>query len=375
MPLADAAAALGCTGGPESAVVGCAPMLGRQCPFGLRALALAAMALGALESDCGDRTGLQVLEACGPSGITRTCSNACGAGKEVCENGYWGQSCIVPTTFLSCSTVCGAGKERCADGTVGECSVPVAKRPCSSVCGTGTETCVNDAWGTCDAPPPGPPTLQGVIRDFHPSQPDFAPCAPNCYGVGLDLQIVEPVLGADNKPVYAGNPTTPTTHGKTYFDEWYNDTRPVNDWFMADSGAASRAQTLVLTAATDGSATYVYDNQNFFPIDGKLFDNQGTNHNYWFTLEVHSQIRYVGGETYNFSSDDDLWVFINRRLAVNLGGVHADAAGSVSLDEAAAMLGIARGQSYPLDLFYADREPIGAVLTIAIPTTDIWSCP
>jgi fibro-slime domain-containing protein len=295
-------------------------------------------------------------------------------GNELCEGGYW-HACVVAPTARLCSNTCGEGQQKCVDDTWLSCTVMPTKRPCSSVCGSGTETCRDDSWGVCDAPPPQPPTLQSVIRDFQPSQPDFAPCAPTCDGIGLDFGIVEPMLGADNKPVYAGDPTTPTTHGKTDFDEWYNDVPGVNDWFLPDSGKASYPP-LVFTTATDGSGTFVYDNENFFPIDGQqLFGNQGAPHNYWFTIEVHSQVLYVGGETYSVSSDDDSWTFINRRLAINLGGVHAQTGASVNLDEMAEQLGIVKGQTYPLDLFYADREPVSAVLTIRIPTTDIWSCP
>jgi fibro-slime domain-containing protein len=291
----------------------------------------------------------------------------CGTGNQVCEDGFW-QNCVVPTTARPCSNTCGEGEEKCADDAWLPCSVPVTHRPCSNVCGAGTETCVDDVWQACDGPPILPPTLTAEIRNFMRSQPDFAPCNGICGTGGVDPSIVEPELGADGTPVYAGDPTTPSTHGQASFDQWYHGVPGVNE------PIPPYPYSLPFTTGPAGSGTFVYDNEAFFPVDTLFFRDQGLDHNYWFTAEVHAQILYLGGETYAFASDDDLWVFINRRLAVDLGGVHAALSGSVSLDDVADILGIVKGQTFPLDLFYADRQPINAVLTISIPTTDIWSC-
>lgn len=49
-------------------------------------------------------------------------------------------------------------------------------------------------------------------------------------------------------------------------------------------------------------------------------------------------------------------MFINDRLAIDLGGLHPSQSDEVSLDEAAGALGITRGGVYPLDLFHAERH-------------------
>jgi fibro-slime domain-containing protein len=182
--------------------------------------------------------------------------------------------------------------------------------------------------------------LTVVIRDFTTSNHDFEP------SVGVDdLAIVQPDLGADGKPVYAGNPTTPTTTGKASFDQWYNDVAGVNQNIP-----------IKIQLTKGASGIYTYDNQKFFPIDGQGLGDEGNPHNYHFTDEVHTQFTYAGGETFTFSGDDDLFGYINKKLVINLGGIHSAETKVIELDTLAAELGLKKGQAYPLDLFGAERH-------------------
>lgn len=189
------------------------------------------------------------------------------------------------------------------------------------------------------------PALTGVVRDFKAwnegsGHPDF-----ERYGGDGLKGIVQPMLGADHKPVYAHPGGTAHTTGPTEFDQWYRDVPGVNQSFPF---------TIMGQVTPEGA--FVYDNDMFFPIDGQGFGNEGEPHNFGFTFELHMEFAYNGGELFTFSGDDDLWVFINDRLAIDLGGLHPEQSEVLDVDAAAASLGLVVGQTYPLDLFHAERH-------------------
>jgi fibro-slime domain-containing protein len=189
-------------------------------------------------------------------------------------------------------------------------------------------------------------TLPVVIRDFKVSHPDFEGT------LGVDYGIVTGTLGSDGLPVYANkNGKTKTTTGAANFNQWFRDVKGVN---------LRMPYTLQMTRANN-STLWSYVNPNFFPIDGKGFGNMpkpAPDHNYHFTLEAHLGFDYKGGEVFTFKGDDDLWVYINGKLAIDIGGVHDVIERTIKLDEIAGKLGIQKGKSYKFDLFFAERHTV-----------------
>jgi fibro-slime domain-containing protein len=69
-----------------------------------------------------------------------------------------------------------------------------------------------------------------------------------------------------------------------------------------------------------------------------------------------------------------MWVFINRRLAIDLGGIHSAKAAEVDLDARAGELELEIGETYPLHFFFAERHTNQSNFTIETSIAEPGSC-
>lgn len=204
-----------------------------------------------------------------------------------------------------------------------------------------------------------------VVRDFNEEHPDFEM---SFSGDEVRLQLVQPELGPGKKPVFRDsvgcpwgfndgnprvcangwNPTQVVITSAESFDQWYRDVPGVNHTFER-----------VLELTSVGGGKYEYSSNAFFPLEpeegwGPTPSNQSKN--YLFTTEAHVRFKYIAGQTFSFTGDDDLWIFVNGKLALDLGSMHLPKSGTIDFDALREELGIVPGGSYDMDIFHAERH-------------------
>ncbi|MCQ2106721.1 MAG: fibro-slime domain-containing protein [Fibrobacter sp.] len=116
----------------------------------------------------------------------------------------------------------------------------------------------------------------------------------------------------------------------------------------------------------------------FFPIDDlEYLDSAKTvrnpkfdwdvrsncKHNFSFAMKISAQFKYIKGQYFEFRGDDDVWVFINNRLVVDIGGCHNPEEGAVNLDTIGQndpRLKLEEGKEYPFHIFFSERNATGS---------------
>lgn len=206
-------------------------------------------------------------------------------------------------------------------------------------------------------------TLHGIVRDFPEDHPDMEPCDEPNVACSSEKGLVQVDLGADGKPVFttAERREQSTVYSIDTFNQWFNDVPEVNSSTPFDLQITVQRYRDPMKRGYDSSdppdgspAGFGVDPKGFFPIDE--LNTTPRPHNYSFTYEVATSIEYTGGEELTVRGDDDIFVYLNRKLVIDLGGIHLPEEATVDFDEVASSLGMEPGNVYELHLFFAERH-------------------
>lgn len=128
---------------------------------------------------------------------------------------------------------------------------------------------------------------------------------------------------------------------------------------------------------TTGKGSDAQKNDTLNTIDTSAGKSTSYNHNYGFGIRLDIDFRVPKGglladdkpATFNFSGDDDLWVYIgedstgaNAELALDLGGDHKEAKGSINFNTMKATA----------DDVFADYSSSSSSTTVTVPSDEFW---
>lgn len=310
---------------------------------------------------------------CGDS--VREGAEACDDGNDIDGDGCSGTCTLEPTcSGGTCTSRCGDGidlaPEGCDDGNTADGD------GCSATCTLETGfSCDNEA-----TTPPDELNLKVTYRDVvsfpvgnAARHPDFEA---DWEGGDVTTGLVQDMLDADGLPVASGNcsdaqPATIADPDLCPYGQMLTTAANFATWYRMSAANRAIPSSLRLARQPDGSYEFDAGGDGFYPVDDTGFTvapateethdadpvvNDGGFHDFGFSTEIRYFFQYLGGETLTFSGDDDLWVFVNRRLALDVGGLHPRKTRTLDVDASAAALGLTVGAIYEIVLFHAERH-------------------
>ena len=365
-------------------------------------------------AECGDGLVAGFEQCDDGNALTDGCSESCQL-----EDGFKCETPAAPCEATTCGDGQREGTEQCDDGNLTPfdgCDIYCNREPdctngdCESVCGDGVilpgtdEACddgntvggdgcsaiceIEDGFTctTVESELPEELVVPVIYRDFRSRDPragitqtfnpDFNPDP-----TGTHLGITRDDLDAQGKPVW--NASNPNVGDGGYpasassFAAWYRTSPSL----VADGNIEVVGElTLGRPDPNNFPNRYQFASSEFFPLDDLGWELEAPplqelpltdGHNFGFTTEVHYFFVYQGDEVLSFEGDDDLWVFVDGRLCMDIGGIHGATSGTMSfdpmvtdsnagrqtiVDACIADLGLQVGKVYEVSIFHAERH-------------------
>jgi fibro-slime domain-containing protein len=210
------------------------------------------------------------------------------------------------------------------------------------------------------------------------------------YAYGLQQGLVKDYLGSDGLPVpaYASTDATKAA-GLPIVDQGVVGSIPLKPtdnfyrWFHEVEGKSKKIQkSLKFTKIASETYQYGDASKSIFPLDSDAtaqdfssgdYSSQG--HNFYFTMHMNAPfiVKADGTEEFSFVGDDDVWVYLNGKLVLDIGGVHEKISGSFKINKESngsisvtstvagktktiTDIGLVKGDVATISFFYAERN-------------------
>jgi fibro-slime domain-containing protein len=373
-----------------------------------------------------------------PSACKKTvCGNKVTETGETCDDGntlpYDGcaSNCQKEPVCGTSTSAVGACKSTCGDGILWPGMEECDDGNAADGDGCSKDCKIESGWtckSTFDDPPPKL-QIPIIARDFQNYSPNSTPptghpdfghyCCDDSLQKGKG--VVRSTLDSSHKPVWAGPTQDPLADadaqqllftGKKEFDQWYRDVSGVN-MTVYESLTLLQSATAKTTYAMNSDTDQPWlDLCGFFPLDdlskpkvdqntgkpvtytetrkdpttgkdvtftchaydGLGFGSDWANHNFSFTTELRYWFQYQGTEKLKFTGDDDVWVFINGTMAIEMPGIHNRAVGTVILDSSNGTAQVGYGEP-PSSYSTVDLKMTkGSVYEVVVFQAERWCC-
>ncbi|MBR3236088.1 fibro-slime domain-containing protein [Candidatus Saccharibacteria bacterium] len=145
----------------------------------------------------------------------------------------------------------------------------------------------------------------------------------------IEKGLVEYELGEDYLPVAKGGNLTPN-RGLKDLTRWFDE---------VEGKSANYIGNLKLDYKADG-AEFSFYQSNFYPLDevkfsdGDIVNEDGHNHLFTMNFVVPFTVLKSGNERFEITADDDTFVFVGNKLAIDMGGIHNATTGHFEITEA-----------------------------------------
>ncbi len=150
-------------------------------------------------------------------------------------------------------------------------------------------------------------------------------------------------------------------------------------WFDSVDGKSAGYAGMLELRFDDSQTAFLFDERNFYPLDdvefsdGDIVNKDGHNHLFTMSFAVPFTVLANGTEEFSIEADDDTFVYIDNKLAIDMGGIHDAVVGKIAIREngevytgvdgeslAYSGINVPVGEGAIIRVFHADRDSWGS---------------